>query len=82
MKPLELNGRLQTACGDKQCGLHATPTSETTAVANSSDDDGAMLKIDGLWVHQGEAEPGVDWDHLISNVREERIVDLLKASLK
>jgi hypothetical protein len=41
----------------------------------------AMLKIDGVWVHQGLAEPGVDWDRVVSDVRDERIADLLKASM-
>lgn len=53
-----------------------------TVAGVSSGDGGAMLKIDGLWVHQGQAELGADWDQLVSNVREERITDLLKASLQ
>ena len=40
----------------------------------------AMLKIAGLWVHQGQAELGADWDRVVSKVRDERISDLLKAS--
>ena len=38
----------------------------------------AMIKIDGLWVHQGVAEKGADWDRLIENVRDERIDAILR----
>lgn len=37
-----------------------------------------MLKIDSLWVHQGQAEPRANWDHVLSDVREERISEVLK----
>jgi AbrB family looped-hinge helix DNA binding protein len=39
----------------------------------------SMVKIDGLWVHQGEAEPGANWDRVIDDLREERIESVLKA---
>ncbi len=32
-----------------------------------------MIKIDGLWVHQGVAQPGANWDLVVEDVREERI---------
>lgn len=38
-----------------------------------------MLKIDGLWVHQGVAQPGANWDRVLQGVREERIESVLKA---
>jgi AbrB family looped-hinge helix DNA binding protein len=31
-----------------------------------------MVKIDGLWVHQGKPEVGANWDRVIDDVREER----------
>ena len=39
----------------------------------------SMVKVDGLWVHQGSAEPGANWDLILEDVREERIVSGLKA---
>ena len=38
----------------------------------------AMVKIEGLWVHQGAAEKGAAWDRLINDVREERIDTILR----
>jgi len=32
----------------------------------------AMVKVDGLWVHQGTPDPGAKWDRVIDDVREER----------
>jgi len=37
----------------------------------------AMIKIDGLWVHCGVAEPGANWDRVLQEVREERIESVL-----
>ncbi|MBV8592554.1 MAG: AbrB/MazE/SpoVT family DNA-binding domain-containing protein [Acetobacteraceae bacterium] len=39
----------------------------------------ALVKIDGLWVHCGIAQPGTNWDRLIQEIREERIESILKA---
>jgi AbrB family looped-hinge helix DNA binding protein len=39
----------------------------------------ALVKIDGLWVHRGIAQPGTNWDSVIQEVREERIESVLKA---
>jgi len=39
----------------------------------------AMTKFDGLWVHQGTAEPGVNWERIIKDVRDERIASVSKA---
>ena len=39
----------------------------------------SMVKIDGLWVHRGVPEPGVNWERIVEDVREERIQSLLKA---
>ena len=39
----------------------------------------SMLKVDGLWVHQGSAEPGANWERILEDMREERIESVLKA---
>jgi AbrB family looped-hinge helix DNA binding protein len=39
----------------------------------------SMVKVDGLWVHQGSAEPGANWERILEDVREERIESLFKA---
>jgi AbrB family looped-hinge helix DNA binding protein len=39
----------------------------------------SMVKVDGLWVHRGIPEPGVNWERIVEDVREERIQSLLKA---
>jgi len=33
----------------------------------------ALVRIDGLWVHRGIAQPGANWNRVIQEVREERI---------
>jgi len=38
----------------------------------------SMSKLDGLWVHQGIAEPGESGEHILEEVREERIDAVLK----
>jgi len=38
----------------------------------------SMVKVDGLWVHLGAAEPGAKWDRLLEDVREERTQSVLK----
>jgi len=39
----------------------------------------SMIKVDGLWVHQGSAEPRANWERILDDVREERIGSVLKA---
>jgi AbrB family looped-hinge helix DNA binding protein len=39
----------------------------------------SMVRVDGLWVHQGSAEPGANWERILEEVREERIGSVLKA---
>ena len=39
----------------------------------------SIVKIDGLWVHQGSAEAGANWERVVEDVREERIESVLKA---
>jgi len=38
----------------------------------------ALIKLGGVLIHQGVAEPGFNWDQVIDDVREERIQQLLK----
>ena len=39
----------------------------------------AMIKLEGLWVRRGAAQPGANWDRVTQEVREERIESVLKA---
>ena len=39
----------------------------------------SMAKVDGLWVHQGTAETGANWDDILDAVREERTQSVSKA---
>ncbi len=39
----------------------------------------SMVKVDGLWVHQGRAERGANWERIFEDVREDRIESVLKA---
>jgi hypothetical protein len=38
-----------------------------------------MIRMDGLWIHQGAAEPGANWLRVMNLVREERIQTVLKS---
>ena len=38
----------------------------------------SMIQVDGLWIHQGAAEPGADWERALNDVREERVQTVLK----
>ena len=39
----------------------------------------SMVKVDGLWVHQGSAEPRDNWLGILDDVREERFESVLKS---
>ena len=39
----------------------------------------SLVKVDGLWVHQGMPQNGANWDRVLRDVREERIGSLFKA---
>jgi hypothetical protein len=39
----------------------------------------SLVKVDGLWVHHGRAEPGANWDRILEDVRDERSESVLKA---
>jgi AbrB family looped-hinge helix DNA binding protein len=32
----------------------------------------SMIKVDGLWVHQGVPQPAANWERVLEDVREER----------
>ena len=38
----------------------------------------SMVRVDGLWVHQGSAEPGANWDRIPDRVRDERTDSILE----
>lgn len=38
----------------------------------------SMILVDGLWIHQGAAEPGADWEHVLDEIREERTQAVIK----
>ncbi len=42
------------------------------------DEEPALVKVDGLWVHRGSARPDTDWERVIEEVRSERIASILK----
>jgi AbrB family looped-hinge helix DNA binding protein len=37
----------------------------------------SMIKVDGLWVHQGNMQQGANWERVLEEVREERIESVL-----
>jgi AbrB family looped-hinge helix DNA binding protein len=37
----------------------------------------SMIKLDGLWVHQGIPQQGANWERILEEVREERIESVL-----
>ncbi len=39
----------------------------------------SLVKVDGLWVHQGTPEKGANWDRILRDLREERLDSLFKA---
>lgn len=43
------------------------------------DEEPALIKVDGLWVHRGSATPDADWERVIEEVRDERIASVSKA---
>lgn len=60
------------------CALEAVEQSEGILIKRIEQRP-SMVKVDGLWVHQGTAEPGADWERVIRDVRDERIASILKA---
>jgi AbrB family looped-hinge helix DNA binding protein len=41
-----------------------------------ADEEPALVKVDGLWVHRGSAQPHADWERVIEDVRNERIASV------
>lgn len=65
-------------------GIQAEAELELTAQSGGIfvrvvDEEPALVKVDGLWVHRGSARPGADWEHVIEDIRDERIASILKA---
>ena len=65
--------------------LGFTPDTELEAVEQPdgvllkrAEQRASMVRVDGLWVHLGTAEPGANWDRLLEDVREERTQSVLK----
>ena len=65
--------------------LGFTPDTELEAIEQPEgvllkrvDQRPSMVKVDGLWVHQGSAEPGANWERILEDVREERIDSVLQ----
>ena len=38
----------------------------------------SMVQVDGLWIHQGAAEPGASWERVVDDLREERTQNVVK----
>jgi AbrB family looped-hinge helix DNA binding protein len=71
--PKELRRRLGMRCGSK---LEAIEVDGGILLRNRNQQE-TMVQIGGIWVHQGASKPGLDWDHVIDDMREERIRDTL-----
>jgi AbrB family looped-hinge helix DNA binding protein len=41
------------------------------------EDHPSMIKVDGLWIHQGTPQPGAQWDRLVDDVRDDRAQSIL-----
>jgi AbrB family looped-hinge helix DNA binding protein len=66
-----------------QLGIRAEAELEITAQSGGLfvrvvDEEPALVKVDGLWVHRGSAGPEVDWERVIEEVRDERIASVSK----
>jgi AbrB family looped-hinge helix DNA binding protein len=64
-------------------GIHAEAELEVTPQSGGIfvrvvDEEPAMVKVDGLWVHRGTARADADWEHVIEDVRSERIASVSK----
>jgi AbrB family looped-hinge helix DNA binding protein len=66
-----------------QLGIRSEAELEITAQSGGIfvrvvDEEPALIKVDGLWVHRGSAGPEVDWERVIEDVRDERIASVSK----
>jgi AbrB family looped-hinge helix DNA binding protein len=64
-------------------GIRAEAELEVTAQSGGLfvrvvDDEPALVKVDGLWVHRGSPSPDADWARVIEDVRDERIAAVSK----
>lgn len=57
--------------------LEVTPQSDGILL-RVVDEQPALVKVDGLWVHRGTARADADWEHVIEDVRSERIASISK----
>jgi len=39
----------------------------------------SMVRVGRFWVHQGVPEPGINWDRVVDDAREERIRDIINS---
>jgi AbrB family looped-hinge helix DNA binding protein len=66
-----------------QLGIRAEAELDVTAQSGGIfvrvvDEEPALVKVDGLWVHRGTARPDADWERVIEDVRDERIASVSK----
>ena len=64
-------------------GIHAEVELEITPQSGGIfvrvvEEEPAMVKVDGLWVHRGTAQTDTDWEHVLDDVRSERIAAVSK----
>lgn len=64
-------------------GIHAEAELEVTPQSDGIfvrvvDQEPALIKVDGLWVHRGTARADASWEHVIEDVRSERIASVSK----
>jgi len=65
-------------------GIQADAELELTAQSGGIfvrvvDEDPALVKVDGLWVHRGSVRQDADWERVIEDIRDQRIASVLKA---
>jgi AbrB family looped-hinge helix DNA binding protein len=66
-----------------QLGIRAEAELEITAQLDGIfvrvvQEEPALVKVGGLWVHRGSASPDADWERVIEDVRDERIASVSK----
>jgi AbrB family looped-hinge helix DNA binding protein len=63
-------------------GIQAEAELELTAQSDGIlvrvvNEDSALVKVDGLWVHRGSTRPDANWERVIDDIRDERIASVL-----
>jgi hypothetical protein len=80
IKPVELSFRDLSGTGWVKSDTELEAIEQPSGVLlNRVQQRPSMVKVDGLWVHQGRAEPGTNWERILEDVREARIESVLKA---